>query len=65
MPLPILALDVDGPIALMGDPDPSVVFEGMVDGVPFVISRQLPERLRKVPAVFQIVWASSWAEGQA
>ena len=62
MPLPILALDVDGPIALMGDPEPAEVFERVVDEIPLLISRRLPERLRRLSGVFQIVWASSWGK---
>lgn len=60
MSLPLLALDVDGPIALMGEPDPSEVFERRVDGVPLLISRGLPHRLSKLSERYQIVWASSW-----
>jgi hypothetical protein len=60
MTKPILALDVDGPVALMGDPDPSEVFEGTVDEIPLLISRRLPGRLHCLSAAFQIVWASSW-----
>ncbi|MBN9420344.1 MAG: hypothetical protein J0I12_33155 [Candidatus Eremiobacteraeota bacterium] len=60
MPRPFLALDVDGPIALMGAPDADEVFEVTVDEIPLLISRRLPERLQRLSAVFQIVWASSW-----
>ena len=57
---PILALDVDGPIALMGDPPAHRVFERDVAGIPLLISRDLPARLQRLHSVFQIVWASSW-----
>lgn len=57
---PLLALDVDGPIALMGDPDPGQTFEAVVDEIPLIISRRLPQRLSQLAAIFQIVWASSW-----
>lgn len=57
---PILALDVDGPIALMGDPPADEVFECQVAGIPLLISRSLPRRLECLADAFQIVWASSW-----
>ncbi len=57
-----LALDVDGPIALMGAPEPAEVFERIVEEIPLLISRRLPERLRRLSGVFQIVWASSWGK---
>ena len=59
MARPLLALDVDGPLALMGEPDPSEVFEGCVDEIPLVFSRRLPQRLSRLAAVFQIVWSST------
>jgi hypothetical protein len=57
---PILALDVDGPIALMGDPPAQEIFEADVAGIPLLISRSLPARMQRLQSVFQIAWASSW-----
>lgn len=57
---PFLALDVDGPIALMGHAPAHQVFEHDVAGIPLLISRALPACLRRLHSVFQIVWASSW-----
>lgn len=59
-PLPLLALDIDGPVALMGSPEPTEVYEVVVDEIPLLISRSLPKRLQRLSVAFQIVWASSW-----
>lgn len=56
---PILALDVDGPIVLMGKNDEDV-FETVVAGVPVAIRRSLPPLLRELAQHFQILWATSW-----
>jgi len=60
--LPVLALDVDGPLALMGSHEHLRVVEKRIDVIPVVISSDLPARLRLLTAHFRIVWASSWGK---
>jgi hypothetical protein len=53
-------LDVDGVIALMGDDRADAVFETVVAGFPVTIAIRTPERLARLTAAFQLVWATSW-----
>lgn len=58
---PILALDVDGPIAILGKShDPELVSETWVDGIPVTLDRRISSRLSVLHQHFHIVWASSW-----
>lgn len=58
--LPILALDVDGPLVLMGQHQAEEVFEIRIGEIPVSISRRLPGRLLRLSAHFQVVWSTSW-----
>lgn len=60
--LPVLALDVDGPLALMGDPACSEVIERSVDGIPVIFETALPARLQLLSTHFRIIWSSSWGK---
>ncbi len=57
---PLLALDVDGPIVLMGAQEGDEVFEAWAGEIPVTIARQLPARLLRLSAAFQVVWSTSW-----
>lgn len=59
---PILALDVDGPLVLMGNPAPHEVIEAWAGPLPVTLARALPRRLERLHARFQIVWSSSWGK---
>lgn len=59
---PILALDVDGPVALMGESRGMEVVEAWAGTLPVTLDRALPARLRRLQSVFQIVWSSSWGK---
>jgi hypothetical protein len=65
MARPILAVDVDGVISLFGfdEPPPSEAarFE-MIDGIVHCISLAAGERLLRLDASFEIVWATGWEE---
>ena len=60
MQKPLLALDVDGPIALFGEHFPRDVRELWVGEVPITISRDVPQLLGKLCQAFQLVWFTSW-----
>lgn len=57
---PLLALDVDGPIALFGEHSPHEVRELWVGEVPITISRNVPQILGKLHQTFQLFWYTSW-----
>lgn len=59
---PILALDVDGPLVLMGVHSPDEVVEAWAGPLPVTFARALPARLQRLSAHFQIVWSSSWGK---
>ncbi len=57
---PILALDVDGPLALFGTQLDEGTLEVWAGDIPVSISRKLEGRLRVLARHFQIVWSTSW-----
>ncbi len=62
---PILAVDVDGVISLFGfdvPPPPSTVAWHLIDGTPHCISLAAGERLGRLAACFELVWATGWQE---
>jgi hypothetical protein len=65
MSRPILAVDIDGVISLFGFDErpegPSVRFL-LVDGVPHCISLVVGDRLRRLGAHYELVWASGWED---
>jgi hypothetical protein len=67
MARPILAVDVDGVIALLGyeegDDSPAVQLQ-LIDGMMHCISLSSGERLRRLAEHYDLVWASGW-EGRA
>jgi hypothetical protein len=67
MSRPILAVDVDGVIALLGHDEqggsPSVQLQ-LIDGMMHCISLSAGERLRRLTEHYELVWASGW-EGRA
>jgi len=63
--LPILAVDVDGVISLFGfdaPPPPSTVAWHLIDGTPHCISLAAGERLSRLAAAFELVWATGWQD---
>lgn len=65
MSRPILAVDVDGVISLFGfeeAPAPGTARYEMVDGVVHCISLAAGERLNRLAAAFDMVWATGWEE---
>ena len=65
MSRPILAVDVDGVISLFGFDEPPnrelARFE-LVDGMVHCISLPAGERLRRLSAHYELVWASGWED---
>jgi hypothetical protein len=62
---PILAVDVDGVISLFGfdtPPPPSAVAWHLIDGTPHCISLAAGERLGRLAAAFELVWATGWQD---
>lgn len=62
---PILAVDVDGVISLFGfdtPPPPASVAWHLIDGSPHCISLAAGERLSRLAARFELVWATGWQE---
>lgn len=62
---PILAVDVDGVISLFGfdaPPPPSTVAWHLIDGTPHCISLAAGERLGRLTATFELVWATGWQD---
>lgn len=57
---PLLALDIDGPIALLGTNDSATTLALEIEGIPVSIDSGLPGRLQKLAQNFQIVWSTSW-----
>lgn len=57
---PLLALDVDDPLALMGEHRRDEVFERELDQIPLVFSRNLPGLLSQLHQHFRILWSSAW-----
>jgi hypothetical protein len=63
--LPILAVDVDGVISLFGfetPPPPATVAWHLIDGTPHCISLAAGERLGRLSASFELVWATGWQD---
>jgi hypothetical protein len=63
--MPILAVDVDGVISLFGfdsPPPPSIAAWHLIDGTPHCISLAAGERLSRLGASFDLVWATGWQE---
>lgn len=59
MTAPILLLDVDGVVALLGEGS-EPAFEIVVAGFPIIISEGTPARLQRLSEQFQLIWATSW-----
>jgi hypothetical protein len=62
---PILAVDVDGVISLFGfddPPDRSVARFELIDGMVHCISIAAGERLQRLSAVYELVWATGWED---
>lgn len=63
--LPVLAVDIDGVISLFGfDVAPTgdgFRFE-LIDGTPHCISVAAAERLLRLSAAFELVWATGWQD---
>ena len=60
---PILAVDIDGVLLLMGFEEPPrwpVAELALIDGALHYLSLEAGERLRRLSECFQIVWASGW-----
>ena len=57
---PLCLLDVDGVIALLGPGSGESTFEAVVADYPVTIAVAAQERLSRLAAVFQIVWATAW-----
>jgi hypothetical protein len=65
MSRPILAVDVDGVISLFGFDDPPPPAEAnyqLVDGMLHCISLRAGERLQRLSAHFELIWATGWEE---
>jgi hypothetical protein len=58
---PLLFLDVDGVIALLGPGTREEVFETVAGEFPVRIASATPARLRRLADRFQIVFCTSWA----
>ena len=62
---PILAVDVDGVISLFGWDGPPEQAPGdfkIFDGIAHCISRDAGDRLRRLGAHFEMIWATGWEE---
>jgi hypothetical protein len=60
---PILAVDIDGVLLLMGFEEPPrwpVAELALIGGALHYLSLEAGERLRRLSKCFQIVWASGW-----
>ena len=65
MQRPILAVDVDGVISLFGfddPPDRSIARFELIDGMVHCISLAAGERLRRLAAHYELVWATGWED---
>lgn len=65
MAQPILAIDVDGVVALFGfevQPDRARTKVEVVDGIAHCISLGAGPRLRRLSEHYDLVWASGWEE---
>lgn len=60
MPDPLLLLDVDGVVALLGEGDGEPTFEALVGPFPVIMAVAVRERLRRLLSAFRVVWATSW-----
>jgi HAD domain in Swiss Army Knife RNA repair proteins len=62
---PILAIDIDGVISLFGFEERPLGAEArlqLVDGIPHYLSVAAGERLVRLAAEFELVWASGWED---
>ena len=62
---PLLLLDIDGVIALLGPGNGEPTFDAVVAGYPVTIAVAAQERVSRLANAFQIVWASSWMQDAA
>jgi hypothetical protein len=60
---PLLLLDIDGVIALLGDGSGEPVFEAIAGEFPVRIAERSPERVRVLRRHFVLVYATSWGGG--
>ena len=63
MERPILAVDVDGVISLFGfeePPPPETARFELIDGIVHAISSTAGEHLRRLAALYDLVWATGW-----
>lgn len=61
----MLAVDVDGVISLFGfedTPGPDIGRFHIVDGMPHFIATAAGERLLRLAAHFELIWATGWEE---
>jgi hypothetical protein len=60
--LPLLAVDVDGVVVLLGDDEgaPGTVRFELIDGIAHRVSIVAGECLRRLSDHFELVWASGW-----
>lgn len=62
---PVLLLDADGVIGLLGEGYGEPTFESMAGSFPVTIAVASQERLSRLSLAFQIVWATSWQRAAA
>jgi HAD domain in Swiss Army Knife RNA repair proteins len=64
-PKPVLAVDVDGVISLFGFEGGALAAPGgfhWVDGIAHCISSDVGPRLRRLAALYDLVWATGWED---
>lgn len=57
---PLLLLDIDGVLAVLGPGSGEATFESIAGAFPVTITVAARKRLSRLANAFQIVWASSW-----
>jgi len=65
MSRPLLAVDVDGVIVLLGEEDPgghTAMRLELIDGMMHRVSLEAGDRLRRLAERYELVWASGWEE---
>lgn len=59
-----MLLDVDGVVVVLG-PGSEETFEVVVAGLPVTVAMAARVRLARLPAAYQLVWASAWLRRNA
>lgn len=62
MARPLLLLDVDGVLCLVGPGCPEPAIETTLAGMPLRYSEELPRRLGRLGEEFDLVWATAWED---